>query len=105
MIDGIKVQLKSADLKQHLENRAAHHETRAGHYQKEAKRFVDEEVPAEGLKSSNARNMADQMAQSAKTHQSKAFYYAFLAKNLLAGEVYLLTPHDLTHLELVPQVY
>jgi hypothetical protein len=99
VIEGLKVELKTEELRAHLETRAQHHEKREAEFAAEVKRVGD---AMEGMGPGHS-TMGEGLKGAAKRHRdehaSKATFFALLARHLVEGEVYRLDDSDLSRLE------
>jgi hypothetical protein len=100
VIEGIAVQLKSQELKEHLVKRIAHHSSRAKFYRVEEEKFEKEAKDAEIRQGQNTMvNTHKAMCDSASQHERAAVYFQFLVDHLIPDEVYRLDTKDLSIIE------
>lgn len=107
MIEGLKIDVPSTELKEHLAARASHHGERVAFYLGQAKHLsqglkdldLEDESEAQAYSNSGQRDPRDSMRQSAKSHQDRQMFFQFMADHLVPGEVYRLTEADIIKLE------
>ena len=99
MIEGIKVQLSTGELKDHLTERAEHHRQKTDFYAGQVAALVanGEESQAATLDPIKA------LEKRAEVHRARADYFQTLADHLIEGETYRLADSDLTRIELISQ--
>jgi hypothetical protein len=101
MIEGLKIELKSAELVGHIKKRAEYHKTKAEWYAKQVG-----ELHKGGVESSyNSNDPVRSLQASEKDHTEKSALFLFLAEHIVPNEVYRLTESDLSRLELVSRYY
>lgn len=98
MIEGLKIDVSSAELTDHLADRASYHQEKRAFYTKQAKALVDGGI-RENPGVSN--DPTAQLQNSAKTHAEREAFFRFLAEHVVADETYRLSEQDLTRLEIV----
>jgi hypothetical protein len=101
MIEGLKIDITCSELKVHLEERAEYHRKKTEWYAKQVSSL--REGGADSTHMSN--DPVSSLAGSAKSHKERASYFAFLAKHLVADEVYRLSESDLGEIELASRYY
>ena len=99
MIDGIKVQLTTGQLRDHLMKRVRYHEEKRDLYAGQV-----QALEAGGERQDNAsldpvRALKDRASQ----HSSKAELFRILADHLIPDETYRIADHDLTRIEFISQ--
>ena len=97
MIDGIKIQLKSEELKQHLLDKVKYHQNKNSFYEDQVNALKSGGIKSEAV----TNDPVSSLEQSAKKHKGKAEYFQFLADHLVADEIYQLSENDLTKLEII----
>lgn len=98
MIEGLKIDVPSGELIDHLKARADFHKEKRAFYTKQAQALVDggiRETP--GV----TNDPTGQLQNSAKSHAAREGFFRFLADHVVGGETYRLTEQDMTRLELV----
>ena len=97
MIEGIRIELDSHELRQTLERRVAHHKERATWYGEQVAALC-----AGGAMSQNrSMDPVSSLRQRAKEHAQSAALLNFVAQHIIPGEVYRLTQAELSRFELV----
>jgi hypothetical protein len=97
MIEGIHFDIRTDELKAHLEARVLHHRERAAFYEAQKATFAD--APTEQMSNDPVQGLK----AAGKRHLQQADLFAFMATHVAANETYRLSSHDLSTLELVPQ--
>lgn len=101
MIQGVQIELTTGKLREHIAGRVEHHRRKADWY---AARLRD--LQAGGVREERLTNDPISGLQSSRDeHARKAALFGFLAANLVPDEVYRLSEHDFTRLELVDRWY
>jgi hypothetical protein len=96
MIEGLKIEVSSAELVGHLRAKEAHHREKATAYQQQA-RGVEQLRPLEGQSS----DPASALWKAHREHDSKAQLFGFLAGHVIDREVYRLDESDLIRIEII----
>ena len=100
MIEGIFMDVTSAELDEHLRARALHHKDRAGTYARQSAELeADQSEHDQNLSNNPVRSLKD----SQRHHQTRAELFTFMADHLVPNEVYRVSESDLTRLELIGQ--
>ena len=97
MIEGIKIDVPTADLRAHLEERAEHHRSKSEAYLAQADAT---EKLMDGVQGQTNDPRAG-LRSSARDHAQKAALFAFTAKYLVADETYRLSEQDLMRIEVI----
>jgi len=108
VIEGVKIDLSYAELRDHLLGRAEHHLARATFYESRAGELdkgireldLEDEEMVNAFSNSGRGDPRDGLRRSAKEHRNKRVYYEFLAGHLVATETYRLTENDLARIEM-----
>jgi hypothetical protein len=101
MIEGLKIEISSAELTDHISARAEFHEGKAA--------FYDEQVSA--LKAGGVGAIAQSndpvssLQGSARQHMERSAFFRFMAEHLIPDETYRLDESDLGRLEIVSRYY
>ncbi len=98
MIEGIKVQYQTEELRSHLLTRAAHHDQRAAWYHEMAEK-ADALPPGLSMNNSPVQSAKDQETK----HMQRAALFRVMADHLIPSETYQLTVEDLDFLEVLPR--
>jgi len=100
MIEGLKFDVKSEELKKHLEERCNFHKERAAFYRKQEEEFKKNATDAEIREGQNTMKQTHQaMKDSARVHEGQHERYTYLAAHLIPDETYRLSEKDLHDLE------
>ena len=107
MIQGVKIQISSEELKQHVLSKVKLHEEKATFY---TNRVTDlekgvEEDKVDGSLYNSSNNPVNSLKQSGRQHKEKAQYFKFIADHIINDETYELTENDLTRLEIIGGMY
>lgn len=102
MIDGMKLDIPGADLKEHLEMRVTHHVGRAALYAKKADEFGDGLTVEEDAKMSSMSNDPRTTLNAKRDHhRERAAHFTLYAKYLVPDEMYRMALTDLREVELI----
>jgi len=106
MVEELKLQISTDELKALLEGRMRYHAKKAEVLETEMKRLgevmedLDEEAEEIGKYSnSNSNNPVNTLRSKAKVHRDRATYFNFFSKHLMPNETYVLTQSDLSTIE------
>ncbi len=109
MINGLQVDVKSAELKSIIKSRIEYHSEKAEAYQKQAVNLrktitnIEEDV---GIgKVSNGADVGQSMETKAREHKDKAIHFQFLLDHVILDDVYRLGPSDLQLLGIAQRGY
>jgi len=101
MIQGLLIELKTDELKQHIVGRADYHKKKAEWYEAQIKNLKQG-----GLEETHASNdPVSSLERSHHDHREKYGYFMFMAEHLIPDETYRLTEHDLSKLEFVSRYF
>jgi hypothetical protein len=101
MIEGLKIEIPTEELRQHIEGRSEHHRDKAEWYGGQVR-----SLRAGGLAESHVSNdPVSSLERSELNHRDKAAFFAFLADHLIEGETYRLTEDDLARLEFISRYF
>ena len=103
MIEGIKIELASAELREHLGGRAEHHRKKAESYEGQVV-GLKEVADGDEVRFHSA-NVVDTLQNKVREHRSKAALFSFLAEHLIPDETYRLSENDLTRIEIVSRYF
>jgi hypothetical protein len=101
MIEGLKIKVSSAELKSHIETRAAYHQERAVWYEGQVVNLRSGGVRPEAV----SNDPASSLERSAKDHKEKAALFSFMADHIIPNEEYILSENDLSRIELVSRYF
>lgn len=99
MIEGLKIDVPSGELIDHLKERARFHDDKRVFYGRQADALIEGGVHAGGA----SNDPTASLQASARTHAMRADFFQFLADHAIADEVYRLTENDMTRIELIGQ--
>lgn len=102
MIQGVKIQISSEELKKHLLDKVTHHKEKADFYNAQVSNLekgADEHTVGGSLYNAS-NNPVQSLKESGKKHQAKSEYFQFIADHLVP-DTYELTEQDLTKLEII----
>jgi hypothetical protein len=121
-IEGVKIDVKSDEMKTALTDRATHHKQRAAMYREQAdtlraqigatvekiKQEVDDEDDAAskigaayGSSYRTEENPLTILQNKARKHRERHAFFSFMAEHVIAGATYRLKEEDLARLELL----
>jgi len=103
VIEGIKLDFKAEELREHCNGRAKYHQGRADFYREEAKRMEGQEdikIENDNLYSNSTMMSARKsMKEKANFHENRAFVFGLMRSHFIE-ETYRLSISDLSTLEL-----
>lgn len=104
MIEGIKIDMTTDELRKHVEERAAFHGKKADWY---ASRAADLQggIAEHGNLSNHSNDPVSSLVNSSKTHQERATFFKVIADHLVPDETYRLSQQDLAQLELFSRYF
>jgi len=95
VIEGIKIEMSTAELRDHVQARADFHEAKAKWYRDHAASLREGRDPELNL----SNDPVSSLERSRESHEQKAAYFKIIAKYLIASETYRLAETDLARLE------
>jgi hypothetical protein len=109
MIDNLKLEITSTELKALVEGRMKYHTHKATVLEEEMGRLgtvlddLDDEAEEIGKYTSNSgnNNPVDNLRGRAKVHRDRATYFKFFSEHIIPNEKYVLTQADLCTIEVV----
>jgi hypothetical protein len=99
MIEGLKLDFTTEQLRQHLKTKIAHHEERVTFYTKQVDSLKGEEFAAV------SGNPIMQLQTKLGEHRRKATLFRIIAEHLVPNEMYRLGDNDLERIELVSRFF
>lgn len=108
MIQGLQVDVKSAELKSILQERLKYHEDKSVALAKEAEKLrkvitnIEEDMTVGKVSSGDVSQNLD---SKAKEHKDKASYYKFMIDHVIQDDVYRLGQEDLGRLGIATRFY
>jgi len=97
MIEGVKIDVSSAELEQHLRERVAHHGERTEFYRGQVDALREGGVGQQAA----TNDPISSLEQSAKHHADRAAFFRFLADHVVPKQTYRLSEQDLTRIEVI----
>ena len=97
MIEGLKIDIPSVELVEHLTERATFHLERGKFYREQAKAIGERGDIIADVTNDPQRNLN----QSGKTHEERYAFFRFLAEHVVPSETYRLNESDLARIELL----
>lgn len=97
MIQGLQIEISSAELGEHLRQRAEYHKERAGWYGGQVDGLRSGGLRPEGV----TNDPISSLERSMKEHKERAAFFLFMAEHLIPGETYRMTEVDFGRLELI----
>ena len=101
MIEGLKIDISTAELRNHFEERAKYHRKKADWYHSQIKSLREGGVAPTRM----SNDPVGSLEHSASHHVTKTAYFTFMAEHLIPDEIYRLTEDDLGHIELASKYY
>lgn len=102
MIEGLHYDFTSAEVKKHLEDRAAYHRKRCDIYQNSLDKLGGQEDAEDvGASKSGRKDIDDKI----KSHKNTAVQFELLAAHLIPNEVYRLKKSDMAEIGLIDRGY
>ena len=101
MIDGIKIDVKSDELRAHIQMRAIHHDNKAKWYNDQIRGLKSGGIAESG----NSNDPVGSLQNSMRNHQEKFALFQFMADHIVPDEVYRLAESDLSRLEFVSRYF
>jgi hypothetical protein len=95
MIEGLKIELSSTELQEHLAAKATYHEARGDAYKAQAVEIRK----LGGTNVAQSNDPAHSLEMSRDQHYKRADYFGFLSARIIPNETYRLQEHDLERLE------
>ena len=102
MIEGLKFQMKSADLVKHLASRVEHHSARAASYKKEVANFKENAADSQFKMGQNTIvKTVEELEKQEVFHRMSAKYFKVICDGVIPDDTYIMTKEDLSHIEYV----
>ena len=95
MIEGLKIELSSDNLRAHLLKRAEHHRQKAALYGEKVASLKSNGVEAQAM----TNDPIHSLLSSQRSHAQSAAFFQGFADNLVPNERYRLGEHDLSRIE------
>ena len=96
IIEGVKIDVPSDELKTHLLDRATLHHEKAARYDSQAR-----ELQELGDQQGQTNDPVHGLQMKFQEHQRKAELFSFMANHLVPGVTYRLSERDLTYVEII----
>ena len=100
MIEGVKLNISSDELKKKILERVEYHRQKFEFYSKK----VEELEPVKGEMESSSNAFTD-LKNKADNHQARMEFFQFLADHIIPKEIYRLQTQDLTNLEFISRYF
>ena len=104
MIEGVKIDITSQELYEHLMERVSYHEEKRDFYKSQAASLKAGHV-GEMDKSAISNDPVASLEGSQNRHKEAAALFRFLAEHLVEDEVYRLEERDFTRLEIIKRYF
>lgn len=106
MIEGIKLEIPSEEMKTLIKSRIPHHEAKAKFYDEQASKLKEimKATDGEAVQGGNNNSLTNNtggLESSAKTHKDKVKFFKFMHDHIIPNEQYRLQHNDLVHLEII----
>lgn len=102
MIEGLVVEVKTDDLREHLRVRLAHHTSRAEFYAKQEKEFRENAEDAHIRMGQNTHIQTHNALKESKVrHEKSAQFFKFWVEHIILDETYRFGIDDLRTLEFI----
>jgi hypothetical protein len=101
MIDGLKFDMKSAELLEQLGRRVSHHAGKAAFYEQQVKALKDGGVGAQH----QTNDPVSGLQKSAVEHNNKMLLFKFMYDHVIPNEVYRINEQDLLRLEILERIW
>ena len=101
MIEGLKIDVPSDELIEHLKERADYHTEKSKFYTGQVEALRQGGVGASPV----SNDPVTSLESSAKSHQDRAAFFNFLDEHVVLDETYRLSEQDLTRLEIVSRYF
>ena len=100
MIEGLKIDVTSAEIRTMLEDRAQTHRKKVEEYQKKV-----DTLAAMAQEAGATNSTLSAVGSKLREHRSHAMYFEFAASHVIPGEIYRLSDDDLTRLEVMDRYW
>ena len=97
MIEGIKIDIESEELKTHLLDKVKFHQDKTVHYETQVSALEKDKADLAG----GSNNPVSSLQESAKKHKAVGEFFQFMADHIVPNETYRLQADDLRRLEIV----
>jgi hypothetical protein len=104
MIEGVKIDISTDELKDHLSERASYHQEKQAFYEGQVESLKAGHV-GEMDKGAISNDPVSQLEGSARRHKETAALFQFISDHLVPNEVYRLEERDLTRLEVLSRYF
>ena len=105
MIEGIKIEMTTTELKTHVVERVKFHKGKAVWYAKQATNLRAGRSDGMMSASNMTNDPVTSLVRSREEHEKRATYFALVAKHLIPNETYRLSESDLSRLEFASQYF
>jgi hypothetical protein len=97
MIDGLIIQVSSAEIEEHLRERASHHQERRMFYERQVASLKEGGLRAQRV----SNDPVGSLQESAHRHGEREAFLRFMAEHIVPDETYRLSEQDLIRIEIV----
>lgn len=102
MIEGLKIDVSTDELRKHLKERASEHGNKFHDYRHKLKAHREEvDALPDGFANSTQQSLGQQLKSAMDRHQDKEAYFNFVMEHLVDNEIYRLADSDLQKLEVI----
>lgn len=108
MIDGLKLQISSDELKALSMSRADYHSKKSQWFEGKAKELgpelgeMNDRAPdIQKYSSNNRAGVLEELETKARHHKDRSTYFRFMAEHVVPNETYSLAKEDLSQLEVI----
>lgn len=103
MIEGIKIDVTTKEMHDHIIKRAHVHSDKAARYERDVTALRNAGVEDEPRATSV--DPIRQLDHKVREHRDKAAFFFFMAEHLVEGEIYRLSESDLSRLEIAAMYF
>ena len=101
MIEGLKIDLSSDEIKKHLEDRAAYHQSKTEWYAGQVG-----SLKSGGISETyHSNDPVGSLQRSMEEHRQKCAFFKVMAEHIISGEIYRLTQSDLATIEIISHYF
>lgn len=98
MIEGLRIEISSAEVQEHLGERADYHQGRRRFYERQVASLREGGLRADQAVS---HDPVSALQESAKRHGEREAFLRFMAEHIVPDETYRLSEQDLMRIEIV----
>jgi hypothetical protein len=102
----LHIEIPSAELKEHIQERATHHKKRAEWYAQQVEQLQKgHQRSADQDRHGGSFDPLDGLLNKVSEHQHKAAFFQFMADHIVPDEKYRLSESDLARIELLSRYF